>query len=71
METINSIILAFQAIIAIGLGLRIVYCCVKMQTNPNELEDYKQRIKNTIQIGIVVAIISGLKILLESYYKGG
>lgn len=71
MDTINSIVIAMQAIIGVGLATRIVYCCVKINTDPREAEDYKHRIKNSIQIGVIVAIISSIKLLLENYFKGG
>lgn len=69
MTTIYDIINGVKIIIILGLTVRIVYCAVRLQYEQQEAEIYKKRIKNTLVIGVIVMVISGVQTLLEGYFK--
>lgn len=70
MEKINELSVYIQTALLLGLGVRIVYCFIQLQTAEEDAARYKKRIRNGFIIAIIAELIFIIKDVLISYYGG-
>lgn len=71
MDTIDKLSVCMQAIISVGIVMRIIFCCIKLTHEEDEAARYKKRIKNSVVMLIITQLIFPIKELLVSYLGNG
>ena len=69
MASIDALTGALQTIVTAGLGLRIIYCFVKLQHEEEEAPRYKKRIKNSAIIWIIATMAFTIADTVKNYYS--
>lgn len=68
MDTINQVSHILINLIRAGLGLRIVYCCVRIMFAEDEQGMYKRRIKNSLICVVINELVWLIKELVIAYF---
>lgn len=67
-DAINQVIYVAQALVLLGIAVRVIFCCIKLQHETQEAETYKKRIKNSFVIAIAVLLIFTIYDTILYYY---
>lgn len=68
MDLVKEIADALIMLIRVGVGMRVVYCLIKIGASEEEASVYKKRARNTVIFYILAELIWELKELLLGYY---
>jgi len=68
MNLVKEMADALIMLIRVGVGMRVVYCLIKIGVNEEEASIYKKRARNTVIFYIFAESIWELKELLLRYY---
>lgn len=66
-EQIDQLSRTLQALITIGLGMRIVYIFIKLTHEEDEAARYKKRLRNTFIFAVLAQIPFVVRSILVSY----
>ena len=69
MDTINGLINALKVIIGLGVGMRVIFCLIKMICSDDEKSHYKTKMINIIEFGIITEMCLVIKDLVMYYYQ--
>lgn len=58
---------AILLLIPVGVGLRIVICLLKINTDPDQASAYKTRIKHALIYAVIAESVSGILTIVYSY----
>lgn len=64
---LNSLYLALLAIIPLSAAPRVVVCLIKMNTDPDQVQMYKTRLKNALLFVVVAEIAMSVLELIYLY----
>jgi len=68
MDLVKQMADALILLIRVGVGMRVVYCLIKIAVNEEEASIYKKRAKNTVLFYVLAELIWELKELVLGYY---
>lgn len=68
MDLVKEIADALIMLIRVGVGMRVVYCLIKIAVNEEEASIYKKRARNTVIFYVLAELIWELKELVLEYY---
>ena len=68
MDLVKQMADALILLIRVGVGMRVVYCLIKIAVNEEEASIYKKRARNTVFFYVLAELIWELKELLLRYY---
>lgn len=68
MDTLKEVINFIIGISDAGATARVIYCCIKLNANPDDQKLYEKRIKHAIEFAIVANLIWVIKGIAEYYY---
>lgn len=71
MIYLNSLILALQALVTAGAGVRAVMCIIRITADDEQASSYKRRLKNLLIFTVVSVSVLQLLKMIYSYYLGG
>lgn len=69
MTTINGLINTLKILIGIGVGMRVVFCLLKMMYSEDEMHHYKRKMINIIIFGIIAEVSLVIRDVVMYYYK--
>ena len=69
MDTINGLIDALKVVIGLGVGMRVIFCLVKMIYSEDEKNHYKNKMINILEFGIIAEVCLIIKDLVMYYYQ--
>lgn len=68
MDLVKQMADALILLIRVGVGMRVVYCLIKIAVNEEEASIYKKRAKNTVLFYVLAELIREIKELTLYYY---
>jgi hypothetical protein len=68
MDLVKEIADALIMLIRVGVGMRVVYCLIRIGANEEEVSVYKKRARNTVFFYVLAELVWELKELLLRYY---
>lgn len=72
MQTdLSLLISALLAIIPVSVGIRVIVCLIKMNTDPDQAQLYKTRANNALLFVVVAECAMSLLLLIRLYLSGG
>lgn len=70
MSEIAQLIAYLQILIPLAAAPRIIYCCIMIYVNDEEVKSYKARIRNIIIFIALTETISGLlRVIIPMYFS--
>ncbi len=69
MDTINSLISVLKLLIGIGVGMRVIFCLIKMMCSEDEKNHYKKKMINIIIFGVVAEVCLVIKDVIMYYFE--
>jgi hypothetical protein len=68
MDLVKEIADALIMLIRVGVGMRVVYCLIRIGANEEEASVYKKRARNTVFFYVLAELVWELKELFLRYY---
>jgi hypothetical protein len=68
MDLVKEMADALIMLIRVGVGMRVVYCLIKIGVNEEEVSIFKKRARNTVFFYVLAELIWELKELVLGYY---
>ncbi len=68
MDTIHQISQILINLIRAGLGMRVIYCCIRLMFAEEEQGTYKRRIRNSLIAVVVNELVWVIKDLVTAYF---
>lgn len=69
MNTINGLINALKLLIGIGVGMRVIFCLIKMMYSEDEKNHYKRKMINIIIFGVIAEVSLVIKDVIMYYFE--
>jgi hypothetical protein len=69
MDLVKEMADALIMLIRVGVGMRVVYCLIKIGANEEEASIFKKRARNTVFFYVLAELIWELKELVLKYYS--
>lgn len=68
MQTIEELSNLLINLIRVGLGFRIIYCCIRLMSAEEEQGTYKRRIRNSLIAVVINELVWVIKDLVIAYF---